>query len=390
MENLQAESALLVQRTPTDFQRYMYDKINWKARMIGIVGPRGVGKTTMVRQHIKLYFDSTTALYVSADSLYFADHTLSNLARQMVMQNMKHLIIDEIHKYEQWSQELKHIYDFYPDLQVIFTGSSVLDILKGQADLSRRATMYLLQGLSFREYLYMFHGITTPVVTIEQIVSHKVQIEKVDHPYPFFYDYLKKGYYPFGREEDFLQHLQQVVSLTMQVDIPRYAKMSASMGKKLEQLLVVIAKSVPFKPSMQHLADATGASRNNMPEYLLYMEKAGMIAQLKTNKEGLRGMTKVEKLYLDNTNLAYLLGANAADIGNIRETFFFNQLRVTHEITSADRADFVVDEKYVFEIGGKSKQQHQISKLGNAYIVKDDIEVGYMNVIPLWTFGLLY
>ena len=390
MEHLQAESAQLVQRTPIDFQRYKYNEINWKARMIGIVGPRGVGKTIMVRQHLKLHSDNNSALYVAADSLYFADHTLTDLAKQMVLMGMKLLVIDEIHKYEQWSRELKHIYDFYPELQVIFTGSSILDIMKGQADLSRRVTMYLMQGLSFREYLALFHGIHTSVIGMEQILSHQVSIDGIDHPYPYFVKYLRNGYYPFGMEDDFLQHLEQVVHQTMQVDIPSYAKMPAYMGRKFEQLLVVIAKSVPFKPSMQKLADATTAGRNNMPEYLYYLEKAGMIAQLRSDKEGIRGLTKTDKIYIDNTNLSYMLGGNAADIGNIRETFFMNQMRVGHTITSAEKADFVVDDRLTFEVGGRNKHQQQIGNTANAFIVKDDIETGYMNVLPLWTFGLLY
>lgn len=358
--------------------------------MLGLVGPRGVGKTIMFRQYAKMHLPANETLYVSADSLYFADHTLVELAQQMSLRGMHYLLIDEIHKYEQWSSELKHIYDFYPDLHILFTGSSVLDILEGQADLSRRAPVYFMQGLSFREYLYMFHGISTPTISIENIINHQTAIQGVDHPYPYFQEYLRHGYYPFGGEDDFQIKLNQVINLTMQIDIPKYAKMPAYMGKKLEQLLIIISKSVPFKPSMQKLADAISVSRNNIGDYLLYMEKAGMISQLRTEKGGIRSLGKVDKVYLDNTNLAYLLAGSTTDIGNIRETFFNNQLRVGHDLTNHDKADFVVDDKFVFEIGGKSKQQHQIADSNNAYIVKDDIEVGYTNVLPLWAFGLLY
>lgn len=390
MENLLRESAMLIERIDTDFQRYMFERINWNSRMLGLVGPRGVGKTMMLLQYAKLHLKSNETLYVSADSLHFANNNLVDLAQQMSLNGMRHLLIDEIHKCSNWSSQLKHIYDFYPDLQVIFTGSSVLDILDGQADLSRRAPIYFMQGLSFREYLYLFHKITTPVISIEDIINHKVSIEGVDHPYPYFQDYLRRGYYPFGRDEDFSIRLNQVVNLTMQIDIPRYANMSVALGVKLERLLVIIAQSVPFKPSLPKLAELTGAGRNNMADYLLYLEKAGMIAQLRTEKGGIRSLGKVDKIYLDNTNLAYLLGGNATDTGNIRETFFFNQLRVGHEITMHPKADFTLDDRLVFEVGGRGKQQHQISNTAEAYIVKDDIEKGYMNVLPLWTFGLMY
>lgn len=389
MEQLYNAYSQLIKRVDTDFVRYMYGQIRWAGRMLGLVGPRGVGKTTMILQHIKLHLPIEKTLYVSADNLYFVDHTLVELAERFVKQGGEHLVIDEIHKYSGWSRELKQIYDTHSDLQVIFTGSSILDIYKGVADLSRRAPIYEMQGLSFREYLYLFHHIEVPVYTIDDILTHKAEIPGVAHPLPLFSDYLKRGYYPFGRDENYERELEQVIYQTMEGDIPQYAMMNVSTGRKLRQLLVIISKSVPFKPVMTKLAEMIGVSRNQLGDYLLYMERAGMIAQLRDDTGGIRGLGKIEKVYIDNTNLAYVLGNKATDIGNLRETFFFNQMRVNNDVISSSKADFVIEGR-TFEVGGKGKGQKQIADSTEGYIVKDDIEAGYLNVIPLWAFGLNY
>lgn len=375
--------------TPTDFLRYKYDRIRWDGRAFGIVGPRGVGKSTMILQHIKLNLDTVDTLYVSADHIYFSEHSLVDLADYFVKMGGKHLFIDEIHKYEGWSREIKQIYDSYDDLQIVISGSSILDIYKGMADLSRRFPIYEMQGLSFREYLNLFHGINTPVCSLDEILNHKAVLPDVKHPLPLFKDYLRRGYYPFGRDEEYEMELLQVINQTMEVDIPTHLQANVSLGKKLKSLLMVVAKSVPFKPVMQRLAEATGISRNDIPDYLVYMERAGMITQLRNSTGGIRGLGKVEKLYLDNTNLIYALSPEHADIGNVRETFFMNQMRVMNDVTSSSISDFEINGK-TFEIGGKKKGQKQIENAEEGYIVKDDIESGYANVIPLWAFGLNY
>ena len=389
MEQLYEFFTRKLKSTPTDFLRYKYNQIKWQGRFWGLVGPRGVGKSTMLLQYIKLHLNIKDTLYVSADQLYFSEHKLVELADHFVKMGGKHLFIDEIHKYEGWSRELKQIYDSYDDLQVVISGSSILDIYKGLADLSRRVPIYHMQGLSFREYLRLFHQIETPVYSLEDILVHKAVIPGVEHPLPLFQDYLRRGYYPFGKDEEFEMELLQVITQTMEVDIPQHLLANISLGRKLKSLLLVVAKSVPFKPVMQRLADATGISRNDIPGYLIYMERAGMIAQLRDATGGLRGLGKVEKLYLDNTNLIYTLSPDKADIGNVRETFFMNQTRVANEVISSPISDFEIDGK-TFEIGGRKKGQKQIQDAAEGYIVKDDLESGYANTIPLWAFGLNY
>lgn len=343
----------------------------------------------MLLQYIKLNLDTADTLYVSADHLYFSRHKLVELADFFAKMGGKHLFIDEIHKYNDWSRELKQIYDSFDDLQIVVSGSSILDIYKGLADLSRRMPVYEMQGLSFREYLHLFHNIKVPAYNIDQILSNKVSLPGIDHPLPLFRDYLRRGYYPFGNDEEFELELMQVVNQTMETDIPQYLRTNISIGRKLKSLMMVIAKSVPFKPVMQKLAEATGISRNDISDYLTYMEKVGMIAQLRNATGGIRSLGKVEKLYIDNTNLIYTLAPDNADTGNVRETFFMNQMRVMNEILSSSTADFEIGNK-IFEIGGRKKGQKQLQNASEGYIVKDDIESGYANVVPLWAFGLNY
>ncbi len=256
-------------------------------------------------------------------------------------------------------------------------------------DLSRRALIFTMQGLSFREYLSMFHDINVPVYALDQILHHEARIQSLLHPIPLFREYLQHGYYPFAAEGNFDIRLHQVVNQTMEVDIPQFANMTPATGRKLKKLLAVIAQSVPFKPVMDSLSTVIGTSRNVLPDYFLYMEQAGMIGQLRDNTGGIRGIGKVEKVYLDNTNLAYVLGGQATDTGNIRETFFYNQLRVTTNVISSRISDFTIDGK-TFEVGGKKKRKKQIADVTEGYVVRDDIEYGSDNFIPLWAFGLMY
>ena len=389
MEHLFENFKRRLSATPTDLVRYKYNQIAWQGHALGLVGPRGVGKSTMLLQHIKQHLDINDTLYVSADDLYFSSHTLVDLADRFYKMGGKHLFVDEIHKYEGWSMEVKQIYDSYPDMQLIISGSSILDITKGMADLSRRVPIYEMQGLSFREYLHLFHGIKTKAISMNELLRHQYAIPGVEHPLPMFRDYLRRGYYPFGGDEAYDLELMQVVAQTMENDIPLYMNANVSVGRKLKQLLVVVARSVPFKPVMQKLADVTGISRNYIQDYLMYMERAGMIAQLRDATGGIRGLGKTEKLYLDNTNLIYALTPGGEDIGNVRETFFMNQMRVVADVTASPVSDFLV-QGMTFEVGGHKKGHKQITGVDNAYVVKDDIETGHANTLPLWAFGLMY
>lgn len=389
MRTLYQKFEILLQNTTTHFKRYLYEEISWNSRMVGIIGPRGVGKTTMILQYIKENLGSKRALYVSADDMYFSENRLVDLVDVFYKNAGEYLFIDEIHKYVDWSRELKNIYDSYPDLKVVFTGSSVLDILKGSTDLSRRALMYRLQGLSFREYLNFFHGKDVKTFTLEHIINGKISLTDIKHPLPLFNDYLQRGYYPFGIENELNLRLGQIVVQTLETDIPQYANMNVATSRKLKRLLSIISESVPFKPNLTKIAEMIHVSRNSLDDYFAYMEKAGLIGQLRNEANGIRGLGKVDKVYLDNTNLIFSLAGEKSNIGNMRETFFLNQMRVRNEVISSKNADFVIKD-YTFEVGGKNKKQKQIEKDGKSFIVKDDIEFGYMNIIPLWAFGLNY
>ncbi|NLX80203.1 MAG: ATP-binding protein [Proteiniphilum sp.] len=389
MEKLFEYSNRLINETDTKFLRYMHNEINWNNRMIGLIGPRGVGKTTLVLQYIKQHLNPIETLYITAEDFYFVDNRIIDLVDTFVKFGGKYLFIDEIHKYKDWAKELKLIYDYHKDLNVVFTGSSVLDIKKGASDLSRRAVIYNMQGLSFREYLKLFHDISSRTYSLEDIIQHKVDIPELERPLPLYTDYLKEGYYPFALEDDYDIKLSQVINQTLENDIPIYAEMNVATGRKLKQLLSIISKSVPFKPNMSKIAEMSSISRNNVADYCLYIEEAGMIAQLRHSTSGIRGLGKVDKIYLDNTNLIYNLANDMSNIGNIRETFFLNQMRVKYDVIASPIADFKIND-IIFEVGGKNKAQKQIKDTNNGYVVKDDIESGFLNVIPLWQFGLTY
>jgi predicted AAA+ superfamily ATPase len=390
MELLNKNFKDLLSLTPLEFKRYLYFDIAWSDRMIGIVGPRGVGKTTMLLQYIKENLEVNETLYVQADDIYFANHTLLELAEEFSKNRGKYLFVDEIHKYAGWSQALKSVYDYFPQMKVVFTGSSILEILKGSADLSRRALMFKLHGLSFREYLFFFHNITVETYSLQDILEHKTDNFPIRHPLPLFKDYLRRGYYPFGIHDNmFLQRLNQVIIQTLETDIPIYANMNVATGRKLGKLLKIISKSVPFKPNFTKIAGMLEASRNNIDDYCYYMELAGLIMQLRDMGEGVGQLGKVDKVYLENTNLIFALAERQPEIGNIRETVFFNQMRVKNEVFRSEKADFNIN-NFTFEVGGKNKTQEQIAGMKNAYIVKDDIEYAYQNVVPLWAFGLNY
>ena len=389
MERLIAQFRALIEKTDTRLVRYLHAKINWENRIIAILGARGVGKTTLLLQYIKLNCDIQKALYVSADDFYFSSNTLFDLATQFQLNGGKYIFIDEIHKYPNWSKEIKMMYDNLQPLKIIITGSSILDLYKGTDDLSRRVIRYNLNGFSFREYLNFTNSSNLKSYSLEQILKNEVTLEDVEFPLMHFKNYLKNGYYPFFNEPDYEIRLNNILNMTIETDIPMYAKMNIGTALKMKQLLSIIAKSVPFKPNFTKIAELVDVHRNQIAEFMYYFEKAGIINQLKDITEGIRAMGKVEKIYLDNPNLMYAIGTNATEIGNVRETFFFNQMKLEHSVFAHDKADFQIED-VIFEVGGKNKSKKQIAGLSDAYIVKDDIVFGYQHTIPLWHFGMSY
>lgn len=392
METLFATSKMMIEKTSTRFVRYLHDKIQWNARLVALLGSRGVGKTTLVLQHIKLYDNQDESLYVLADDFYFTQHRLYDLALDFYKHGGKRLYIDEIHKYKGWSVEIKNIYDMIPDLHVVYTGSSILELEKGGADLSRRKLEYKLHGLSFREYVNISQGWQLPSYTLEEILQGKVKfpMEK-ERPLKLFQHYLKEGYYPFFMEDNYALRLNGVIKQIVEFDIPQFADMEVASVQKLKKLLYVLAQSVPFKPNYAKLERDLEIRRNTLPQYMNYLEKAGIINVLRTKAYGIKVLEKIEKIYLSSPNAAYVLSETTPNIGNIRESIFLAWMQVAHFITASKVSDFDVD-NYTFEVGGKQKGDQQIESItkGKGFIVKDDTEYVYMNHIPLWMFGFLY
>lgn len=370
--------------------------IDWDNRFIGIKGSRGVGKTTLLLQYIRLNFEpNQSVLYVSLDSLYFIENNLYDFVSEFYKKGGQFIAIDEVHKYPNWAIEIKNIYDDMPNLRLVFTGSSLLHIQHAKADLSRRVVVYSMPGLSFREFIQFETQINLPVYSLEDIVENHIVIaiaitQKLK-PLQYFDDYLNYGYYPFYIEnkKSFHQKLSEVLLTVLEVDIPQYASIPVSNSILLKKLLTVISNSVPFKPNMNTISERTGISLNTMKNYLKLLHDAQLLQLLYVEDKGINSLGKPEKIFLNNPNLMYNLGVDA-DKGNVRETFFLNQVQYKHAIFASSKVDFKVGDRFEFEIGGRNKKQQQIKGLQNAYIVKDAIEIGSGSNIPLWLFGFLY
>jgi predicted AAA+ superfamily ATPase len=370
--------------------------IDWNNRLIGIKGSRGVGKTTLLLQYIRMNFEANnTVLYVSLDSIYFQEHTIYDVVSDFYKKGGLFIAIDEVHKYPNWAIELKNIYDDMPGLKMVFTGSSLLHIHKAKADLSRRAVVYSMPGLSFREFLQFEYQLQLDSYSLEQIITNHISIsiaisQKVK-PLQYFEAYLKHGYFPFYKEnvQSFHQKLSEIILTVLETDIPLYAAIPVSNSMMLKKLLAVISNSVPFKPNWSAVSGRTGISINTLKNYLLLLHDAQLLELLYVENVGINSLGKPEKIFLNNSNLMYNLGLNA-NKGSIRETFFLNQVGFKHDVFASKTADFFVDGKYEFEIGGKNKNQKQIKTVANAFVVKDDIIIGSANNIPLWLFGFLY
>src|SRR5690606_4759151 len=371
-------------------------EIDLSNRLIAIKGARGAGKTTLLLQLAKQHLPLTSTLYVSLDHLYFFDKKLYELAKEFELFGGTHLLLDDVHKYPNWSRELKLIYDNFQQLTVIFTSSSMLEIYQTESDLSRRAITYSLKELSFREFIAFETNNILPKYSFTEILNNHQQITSVllkeIKPLPLFEKYLKIGAYPYYKENEtyYIQKLQNTINLIIEIDINAVENLQYETLIKLKKLLITIASSVPFKPNITKLSEKVGISRNTLVQSIKILERAGLVNELYRDSSGIGVLTKPEKLYLNNSNLMYALANQNTNIGNVRETFFLNQFKGLHEIGLSETADFIVDQTYTFEIGGKNKTKRQIASVHNAYVAKDGIEVGYGNIIPVWLFGFLY
>lgn len=387
MEILAGISENLIKYTDLTFKRYLYHQINWDNRLISISGARGVGKTTLMLQYIKENNQNNSMWYISAEHLYFSNNTLLDFADTFVKIGGKVLCIDEIHQYTNWAKEIKVIYDSYPQLKVIFSGSSILEINKGNADLSRRVIPYELKGLSFREYLNFTLNLNLTTLSLEEILQNKTI--NLTTPLKYFPIYLSNGYYPFFKEADYSTRLQGILNKIIEIDLVKYIGLNPHTGNKIKRLLSIIAQNVPFKPNISKLAELTEISSRLLPEYFAYMEKVGLIKMINTKGKSIRVLGKADKIYLNNTNLNFAFSTQP-NVGSLRETFFMSQFPTSYLLQLPNTSgDFIID-NYTFEIGGKSKNAKQIINIENSYIVKDDIEQGFGNIIPLWKFGFLY
>jgi predicted AAA+ superfamily ATPase len=397
MESLFEQSDGLLEGTSLHFKRQFHNEISWKSRLIGLKGARGTGKSTLLLQWLKEQnLPASKGAYFSMDDLYFSSHSLKETARDFHQHGGQVLVLDEVHKYKNWSAEIKNIYDFYPGLKIIFTGSSIIDISKQQGDLSRRAVMYELPGLSFREYLAINEIIHLEPVSLEELVLHpaklKAAVSKDFRPYEYFKTYLEKGYYPFILEDAGTVHqrINQMIRMIVESDMAELKDFDIRNAKKMLQLVYIIAQQVPFKPNLTQLAEKTGIHRNTINNYLYFLEQARLINLLQPKGTSISTLKRPEKIYLNNTTLQYALAEEKVSKGSIRETFFLSQTHLNHKVQAPEKGDFIVNNKYIFEVGGIAKNQKQIVGLKNAFIVNDDLEYAQGKNIPLWAFGMLY
>ena len=404
LHNSYEEQAIRLHKVSLEKKRYLYHRINWNLKSIGILGQRGLGKTTMMLQYIKENFEeSDEALYISLDNPYFQSISLLDFAKEFEQNGGKVLFIDEVHKYNDWSTHIKNIYDML-ELKVVFSGSSILQISKQNADLSRRTIIYQLENLSFREYLYLEDmGTFEPVEMQVLLTDHKkiaTQIAQKIKPLKLFKEYLQYGAYPFILEdrESYHQRIIQIINLILESDLPFINKIEVQQISKLKKLIYLLAVNVPFIPNIKDLSETTEISRPKVYEYLNHLEDAKIINSIRSKTKGYKILSKPEKLFMQNTNITYAI-TSSIDIGSARESFFVNQVKnyyasqnlfLDESIYTASKGDFLVDGRYTFEIGGKGKSFKQIQGIVDSFIASDDIEIGFGNKIPLWLFGFLY
>lgn len=381
------------------FTRTIIDEINWKARLIGIKGARGVGKTTMVLQYIKKHYETDpSVLYVSLDDIWFTGNKLSDLTDRFVKQGGKILFLDEVHKYPGWSQEIKNIYDDFPELKIIFTGSSLLEISTGEADLSRRVIMYNMQGLSFREYLNYEVGTNLNNYSLDEIISDNIRISRDVtaqlRPLQHFSRYLRSGYYPFFKEVPELYYIRlgEVINTIIDTELPLLRKFDVAKCFKVKQMLLAIAEESPFIPNIKKLSRLMDLERNTIISYLSFLADAGLIRNMYHEAHGISRMQKPAKIFLENTNIPFAMGSKHLSRVNLNETFLANQLAYRHKMTIPVTGSLLTDNGILLVAENENTDENNTrsSKSDNRYIASDSIEFGNSNVIPLWMFGFLY
>lgn len=401
MKNMDIQPLLItyhrrLQVVDTKFKRSLYSRINWNVRLIGIRGARGVGKTTMLLQRIKEAFPRfNEAMYVSLDNLWFNNNSLEDLVEYLYTHGVHNIFLDEVHKYPNWSALLKNFYDNYPDLNIVYTGSAMLAIDNSKVDLSRRQSLYTLKGLSFREYFEYEFGVKHEIIKFQDLLeNHTTQAMRITSQCKIlkqFEDYLKHGYYPYYKEvgEDYYQRVEEVINLVIESDMPVVADVTFSTIQKIKKLLMVITQNVPLEPNIAKLTAQLETTRDQCLKMLYLLDKADLLYLLTDKLKDYKHLNNPKKIYLNNTNLMYALSANVSE-GNLRETFFANQLTSIGSVVMPRQGDFFIDDKYIFEVGGSSTTFAQIADLPNSYLAIDDIEIGNGNRIPLWMFGFLY
>ena len=390
-----------MEKVPMDFVRGLADHIDWNLRLIAIKGPKGVGKSTLMQQYIKQHFapDDRHVLYCSADTSYFTSHSLVDTADMFYKRGGRYLFIDEVHKYDGWSREVKEIYDLHRDLHLVVSGSSLLQINDGQADLSRRLVQYTMPGLSFREFLAMNRVIDVKSVSLDQILNAPNafcrEVKRYCQPLEHFSRYLKEGYYPFYYENQTIYQnlVESVVNYTIDTELTRFRGIEMGNCRKVKALLKVISQMVPYEVDISKLSKNIGIQRPTTLKYLKNLEEAALIQRLFTDVDSISDLQKPDKILLDNSNLLYTLADTAPEIGTVRETFFCNQLVAAgHKVEygGLKSGDFRIDNNVIVEVGGKDKGFRHISDEENAYVAADDIDSATTHKIPLWAFGFLY
>ncbi len=396
MESLKKASHRILSNVDESFKRYLYHDIDFEARLIVLKGSRGVGKTTLMLQYIKGACDPATSLFLSLDHIAFTERRLLDIIELLYEEGYRTFALDEVHKYETWSIEIKNIYDSFPDVQLIVSASSALDIMKGMADLSRRADVYLLHGLSLREFLSFEYGHNVEVLSFDDIIKDHEHIssdlsERYDM-LKFFRAYCKGGYYPFYKESKKRYHdrIQSVINQVIEVDLPPIFAIDYNTIRQLKKLLSVISRIAPFTPNITKLSQELGVGRNRILLFLDYLSSAGIINVLKSARKSDSAMAKPDKIYLNNANLVHALSLDGPNVGTIRETFAMSVISVSEHVSTPLRGDMMINDAYVAEIGGPNKNFHQIYDMPNPILLKDGITTGGSGVIPLWMMGLMY